>query len=417
MSKPRKLSNPVIDELSLVFAAKNGKDWQPVNGEAQVLSVKAKKSSLASSVISSLKAYFASTGDLDGLAGTGSFPVSTDVADNIDHDGDGRDDYNEIAMALSAVYYDIAAACAITDDDARSEAIVTAIDNFLKQLDAFRGDKSEKSGARHSAADKETLGMIAQHHAMMENSMDAIGGALKELGVTAADGPVQGKEGKEQDDAVVGDDGDDGDDVQKAKKKPLGDYGDDDEAGYADPGYQEDKKPRYPLKEDGKYSAERVRAAWSFIHQEKNRELYTAAQLKEIESRIREAAKYVGVELETDKKGQEIDMTQEQIAEIAAKAAQEAVAAVKAEMQTQIEAVKAEAQTQIDAAKAEAEAAAALAATHKAQAEQNAAVLAAVGGTVRGASALSASVAVQKNSRLERVMVAEMKNNPEPTQF
>jgi hypothetical protein len=44
--------------------------------------------------------------------------------------------------------------------------------------------------------------------------------------------------------------------------KPKGDYGD---VEYADPGYQADKKPRYPID-----SEKHIRAAWDYINQEKN---------------------------------------------------------------------------------------------------------------------------------------------------
>ncbi len=77
-----------------------------------------------------------------------------------------------------------------------------------------------------------------------------------------------------------------------------GDYGTQKEAGYADPGYQKDKKPRYPLKKDGKYDEERIRAAWNYIHKAKNREPYTAKQLKFIENRI-----IIGWKNKIDKKG------------------------------------------------------------------------------------------------------------------
>lgn len=70
---------------------------------------------------------------------------------------------------------------------------------------------------------------------------------------------------------------------------------------YADPGYQGDKQPRYPVTKDGKVSAERVRAAWNYIHHADNRKLYTAQQLSHIEGVIRAAAKEAGVEIESGK--------------------------------------------------------------------------------------------------------------------
>lgn len=65
-----------------------------------------------------------------------------------------------------------------------------------------------------------------------------------------------------------------------------------DRSTYADPGYQKDKKKRYPLT-----SAKRVRAAWSYINQEKNAAKYTTAQLKRVKARITKAAKKFKVDV------------------------------------------------------------------------------------------------------------------------
>ena len=66
--------------------------------------------------------------------------------------------------------------------------------------------------------------------------------------------------------------------IESRKEAGSGDYGN---VAYADPGYQEDKKKRYPLN-----NASRIRAAWSYIHMPKNRAFYSADQLAKIESRI-----------------------------------------------------------------------------------------------------------------------------------
>lgn len=63
----------------------------------------------------------------------------------------------------------------------------------------------------------------------------------------------------------------------KTPKKPYGDV------SYADPGYQEDKKKRYPL------TADKVEAAWSYINQPKNQKPYTSSQLASIKSKIKAA--------------------------------------------------------------------------------------------------------------------------------
>ncbi|WP_063886830.1 HK97 family phage prohead protease [Rhodococcus sp. LB1] len=64
---------------------------------------------------------------------------------------------------------------------------------------------------------------------------------------------------------------------------------------YADPGYQEDGKKRYPLD-----SEDHVKAAWSYINQEKNAAKYDSKDLARIKARIRAAAKKFGIELKDD---------------------------------------------------------------------------------------------------------------------
>lgn len=67
-------------------------------------------------------------------------------------------------------------------------------------------------------------------------------------------------------------------------KKPYGDV------TYADPGYQDDGKKRYPLDTET-----HVRAAWSYINQEKNAAKYSAADLKKVKAKIAAAAKRLGI--------------------------------------------------------------------------------------------------------------------------
>jgi hypothetical protein len=61
---------------------------------------------------------------------------------------------------------------------------------------------------------------------------------------------------------------------------------------YADPGYQKDKKKRYPLNNE-----KRVRAAWSYINMPKNAKKYSSSQLASIKSKIRSAAKRYGIDI------------------------------------------------------------------------------------------------------------------------
>lgn len=67
--------------------------------------------------------------------------------------------------------------------------------------------------------------------------------------------------------------------------KPYGDV------AYADPGYQEDGKKRYPLDKD------HIRAAISYFSQSDNRKPYTSGQIKSIWGRIKSAASKAGISL------------------------------------------------------------------------------------------------------------------------
>jgi HK97 family phage prohead protease len=70
-------------------------------------------------------------------------------------------------------------------------------------------------------------------------------------------------------------------------------YGDVD---YADPGYQDDGKRRYPLD-----SEEHCRAAWSYINMPRNAAKYSPDELKRVKARIRSALEEYGVETETER--------------------------------------------------------------------------------------------------------------------
>lgn len=74
------------------------------------------------------------------------------------------------------------------------------------------------------------------------------------------------------------------------KKTPQAPYGTD--TKYADPGYQADKKKRYPID-----TADHVRAAWSYINMPKNASAYSSSQLAKIKGRIKAAARKLGVSI------------------------------------------------------------------------------------------------------------------------
>jgi hypothetical protein len=67
---------------------------------------------------------------------------------------------------------------------------------------------------------------------------------------------------------------------------------------YADPGYQSDKKKRYPLD-----SKDHAKSAWSYIAQKTNAAKYTAAQLKRVKGRIMSALKKFGVSASAESAG------------------------------------------------------------------------------------------------------------------
>ena len=70
-------------------------------------------------------------------------------------------------------------------------------------------------------------------------------------------------------------------------KKPYGDV------LYADPGYQKDKKKRYPVN-----TKDHALAAWSYINQRGNAGKYSPAHLRVVKGRIRAALERFGVSVE-----------------------------------------------------------------------------------------------------------------------
>ena len=75
--------------------------------------------------------------------------------------------------------------------------------------------------------------------------------------------------------------------MAKDPKKPYGDV------PYADPGYQDDGKSRYPLD-----SEDHVRAARNYINQKDNQKPYTADEVAKIKARIKAAGLKYGIKFE-----------------------------------------------------------------------------------------------------------------------
>ena len=75
----------------------------------------------------------------------------------------------------------------------------------------------------------------------------------------------------------------------KSTKSPYG------AVSYADPGYQSDGKKRYPIDTAG-----HARAAWSYINVSENASKYTGAQVKAMKSKIKRAAKKLGIDITSE---------------------------------------------------------------------------------------------------------------------
>ena len=78
--------------------------------------------------------------------------------------------------------------------------------------------------------------------------------------------------------------------------KPYGDV------TYADPGYQKDKKKRYPIN-----TAAHVRAAWAYISKSKNAGAYSSRELARIKGKIKSAAKKFGIDIANESEMLESD--------------------------------------------------------------------------------------------------------------
>lgn len=82
-------------------------------------------------------------------------------------------------------------------------------------------------------------------------------------------------------------------------REPYGDV------KYADPGYQQDKKKRYPLDTE-----KHVRAAWGYINQPENANQYNPQDLKKVRAAIMAAAKKIGIQIsEEARSDMSVDLT------------------------------------------------------------------------------------------------------------
>lgn len=145
-------------------------------------------------------------------------------------------------------------------------------------------DNGSGTGGRNSA----DAGTVVEAEIPSEESKEAAADAGSEAESAAEEQAQEGSadtasEGEEDKEAAAAPDPANAlatalaDALEKAKSKdePYGDV------EYADPGYQEDGKKRYPLDTE-----EHIRAAWNYVHQKKNADKYTADQLDKVKAKI-----------------------------------------------------------------------------------------------------------------------------------
>lgn len=328
---PTKITKPVADHLAFVLARdKAGREWAPRNAEAIVLGTKgAPVGDSPKSVKAAIKKFLIKKGwflpsEFSYNDGPG-YPVSSDVPDDIDGDGDGASDYNDIVSLMGQAFSDLQTICCVSEEATRSAAIVQCVQRFLSALDEIRsGDDADKAGARHSAADKARIAAIADAHGKMAKAVNAltkahaaIGDNLQKLG----DGepeygdktPDNGNEGQPQGEKAAelvaaekalaewkaGDLGEDGYPVNVAEYHELREKAskkDGPPKPYGDVEYADEENGKYPIDNE-----EHARAAWSYINQEKNASEYSAEKLAEVKSKIRAACKKFGIEIDESK--------------------------------------------------------------------------------------------------------------------
>ncbi len=170
-AKAKTLSDPLIQELSMIFEQHKGQEWAPRNPGAVVLGLKG--SPATTPAAPAWMDRFVSA--LKGRSSKG-WLVSDDADDNVDGDGDASDDYERLVSLIGTTNYDVGSAMGISDPDARSIAITTALDNFKKNIDDVYaggdGTAAWKAGARHSKADSDHIAAIGANADKMASHAD-----------------------------------------------------------------------------------------------------------------------------------------------------------------------------------------------------------------------------------------------------
>lgn len=249
------LSDAEFTELSII-----GGGYSPRNPDARVLGVKAAPMRSTLSAIMSTLGFKAEAEKAAQKTEKG-WLVSIEVPDDVDHDGDGAADYELIASLLRNAYYDMSSAAGISSDSARAVAVCTILNNFHQNYsDVYAGGDGEVAKAR---------AIVAKADALLANELPD-------------DPGVDRAEGETEESLTL--------DVEKflvEKANPEKPYGN---VTYADPGYQNDKKKRYPID-----TKAHVRAAASYFGKASNRKKYSATQIKAIDGRIAAAKRRMGI--------------------------------------------------------------------------------------------------------------------------
>jgi len=264
---PRGLTDANIEELSLVFAEKDGQLWAPRNRHARVLAVKGAPSFLD---------RFAS------MLGMKKAEPETDIVAQA-----FAQTYAAKALAVRELFDNMQAAHAMTDPDAREAALRAALDSHF---DGFE----TKAGARHSKSDSEKIAAIGDNLAKLQKSHDKMGKSI------AAARDAHAGLSPSADAAEDAADGGSDEASEKADKKPYGDVA-----------YADEKNGKYPID-----TAEHARAAWDYINKEKNAAEYSSDELAAVKSKIRAACAKFGIEL-SDKAAPQDDAAVDVIPEAA----------------------------------------------------------------------------------------------------
>lgn len=132
-------------------------------------------------------------------------------------------------------------------------------------------------------SDKKVVEVI---EGIKNDELNHIGNLYKALDYLGISERVHIEKGELEADAIL--------DKEISEKVEDGPYGD---VNYADPGWQEDGKPRYPLN-----TKEHVRAAARYFGMPKNKEKYSVDHQEQIENAIKKAEKEFGIGDEVSEK-------------------------------------------------------------------------------------------------------------------